>query len=182
MEDIILYNNFNIENAVEEEDSLKIEGYCAHFNKANLNNEIVTETSFNEFFSLYNSGKHKPALNYNHTDQIIGGIDGITKNSEGLFMTAHINKNVPICEMIIPNVLKGDITGLSTEGYIVGGVDGVDFLDDDTYVVKNFLLTAVAVTPTPADWAAQFCVKNYLEHNKISKPEPQKRISVLLLL
>lgn len=160
--DFILYNSFKIENALTEDEKLIINGYCAHFGVKNLNEEVVDANSFNEFFSLYDDGKLVPALNYNHTDQIIGGIDSIEKKDNGLFMTAHLNKNVPLCDMLIPNILSGDISGLSTEGFVKNGVDGVEFLDEGGYYVKDFLLTAVAVVSTPADWNAQFTVRNYL--------------------
>ena len=160
--DFILYNSFKIENALTEDEKLIINGSCAHFGVKNLNEEVVDANSFNEFFSLYDDGKLVPALNYNHTDQIIGGIDSIEKKDNGLFMTAHLNKNVPLCDMLIPNILSGDISGLSTEGFVKNGVDGVEFLDEGGYYVKDFLLTAVAVVSTPADWNAQFTVRNYL--------------------
>lgn len=178
--DFKIYNNFKIENAIDEQDTLRIEGFCAHFDVPNLNNERVGESSFNEFFKLYKDDKLKPALNWNHSEQIIGGIDEITKKEKGLFMVAHINKNVPVCDMIVPNIIKGDITGLSTEGYIKDGMDGVDFLDDGSYFVRNFLLTAVAITPTPADWQAQFCVKNYL--NSLKDNNKHKNSNPVLLL
>lgn len=158
-----IYNNFVIENKVEEDDFLRIEGFCAHFGRPNLNNEIVDETSFDEFFGMYGSGKLTPALNWNHTDQIIGGIDAISKKESGLYMTARINKSVPVCGMIVPNVLKGDITGLSTEGFVKNGWEGVVENGDGSYFVKDFILTAVAVTPTPADWDAKFTVRNYMK-------------------
>ena len=68
--DFKIYNNFKIENAIDEQDTLRIEGFCAHFDVPNLNNERVGESSFNEFFKLYKDDKLKPALNWNHSEQI----------------------------------------------------------------------------------------------------------------
>lgn len=179
--DLKIYNNFIIENTAEEEDFIRIEGYCAHFNKVNLNNELVDESSFNDFFSLYNAGKLKPALNWNHdSNQIIGGIDKISKKENGLYMSARINKSIPVCEMIVPNILKGDITGLSTEGFVKNGYDGIVENEDGSYYVKDFILTAVAVTPTPADWNAKFCVKNYID--TLNSGNEQKSSPTVLLL
>lgn len=179
--DFILYNSFKIENALTEDEKLIINGYCAHFGVKNLNEEVVDANSFNEFFSLYDSGKLTPCLNYNHnSDQIIGGIDYIERTKNGLFMTAHLNKNVPLCDMLIPNILSGDISGLSTEGFVKNGVDGVEFLDEGGYYVKDFLLTGVAVVSTPADWNAQFTVKNYLDANGFKPEQPKSRIWMLL--
>lgn len=187
--DFLIYNTFRIENAVTEDEQLVINGMCAHYNVPNLNSEIVDESSFNYFFNLYNEGKIKPALNYNHTDTIIGGIDVIESRKDGLWMQAHLNGNVAICrDMIIPSVLSGDLDSFSTEGYIHGGTDGIVFNDDETYFVKDFLLTAVAVVPTPADYNAKFSIKNYLESNPNllinNKKEEEiiKKSSTLLLL
>lgn len=176
-----IYNNFRIENAVDGDNFLQISGMCTHWNIPNLNMEVVDANSFNAFFELYDEGKLKPSLNYNHSDLIIGGIDSIEKKEDGLFMTAHINKTVKDCtDSIIPNILAGDITGLSTEGFIKGGYDGVEFLEDGSYYVKNFILTAVAVVPNPADWQAEFSIKNYL--NNLPKPEPQYVTPTIILL
>ena len=189
MKDLKIRTNFKIENAVEDDKFLNIDGYACHWNVRNLNDEIVDENSFDTFFQMYGDGKLKPALNYNHTDLIIGGIDTIERKDDGLFISCHLNKDVRECrDSIIPNILAGDITGFSTEGFIKNGFDGVDFNEDGSYYVRDFLLTAVAVVSTPADWDAQFSVKNYVNENPdlvkelIDKQKEEKSINPLLFL
>lgn len=190
MSDILqIRHTFKIENAVTEDNNLVINGMAAHYNVRNLNDEIVDANSFNEFFSLYNEGKLTPALNYNHTDTIIGGVDLIESRKDGLWMQAHLNGNVAICrDMIIPCIMGNELNSFSTEGYIRDGVNGVDFNEDGSYYVRNFLLTAVAIVPTPADSDAKFTIKNYLENNPnllINNKKDDKIIKnsgVLLLL
>ena len=183
---LILHHNFRIENAVESEKFLNIDGYACHWNVRNLNDEIVDSNSFDKFFQMYEEGKLKPALNFNHGELIIGGIDTIERRDEGLYISCHLNKDVRECrDTIIPNILANDISGFSTEGYVVDGIDGVDFNDDGSYYVRNFLLTAVAVVSTPADWDARFTVRNYLNENpnllKTNKKE-EKSFNPLLFL
>lgn len=180
MENRIYINNLKIENAVETDSLLNIEGYCCHFDRANLNMEIVNAKSFDTFFDMYVEGKLNPKLNYNHTDTIIGGIDDFDIKKDGLYMKAHVNKNVAICkDMIIPNILSGDLNSFSTEGYIKDGYNGIVENEDGTYYVKDFLLTAVGIVPTPADWDATFTLANYLkgyeEDKRKRESEEQKR-------
>ena len=161
----IYFGTIKIENAVNADDMLRLEGFCCHFNTRNLNDEIVTPSSFDKFFTLYNEKKLKPNLNYNHTDTIVGGIDTIESRDKGLWMTAHLNNNVAIVrDMLTPNILSGDINGFSTEGFVAGGYDGIISHDDGSYTVKDFLLTGVAVVSNPADWDATFSVKNFIEN------------------
>ena len=162
MEDIILTNTYTIQNAVEDNDRLNIEGYCCHYNTTNLNDQVVDSRSFDYFFGLYNSGKMKPALNYEHTTEIIGGVDSIERRDDGLFMTAHLNKSVPVNNMIIPNILAGDIKSFSTEGFVKGGYSGLVETENGFYI-KDFILTAVAIVSVPADWDAEFSVANVLK-------------------
>ena len=81
--------------------------------------------------------------------------------------------------MIIPNILSGDLNSFSTEGYIKDGYNGIVENEDGTYYVKDFLLTAVGIVPTPADWDATFTLANYLkgyeEDKRKRESEEQKR-------
>jgi len=166
MEDRILsLNNLcKIENASAEDGFLHIEGYAAHYNKKNLNEELVDNRSFDYFFSLYNSNELKPKLTWEHTDQVIGGIDNIVSKKEGLWISARLNYNVKIVEeMIAPNIIAGDIDSFSTEGFVRNGYDGIIENKDGSYYVKDFILTAVSVVRTPADSAAVFSVANYIK-------------------
>lgn len=173
----IFINDLKIENAVETDSLLNIEGYCCHFNKTNLNMERVDEHSFDTFFEMYVEGKLVPKLNYNHTDTIIGGIDDFDTRKDGLYIKAHVNKNVAICkDMIIPNILSGDLNAFSTEGFIKDGYDGIVENKDGSYYVKDFLLTHVSVVSCPADWDAKFSLSNFINEYKAQKEEERKEI------
>lgn len=163
----IFINGLKIENAVQKDNLIEIEGYCCHFDRPNLNREIVDESSFDKFFSMYNDGVITPKLNYNHDqNMLIGGIDEIVSFQEGLYMRAHLNKAVKIVEeMILPCIEAGDLDSFSTEGYIDNGWKGITENEDGTYYVKDFILTAVGVVPTPADWDAKFTLKNFVDEN-----------------
>ena len=158
-----------ITNAVEEDNLLRIEGTAAHFGEANLNNEIVDEKSFENFFLLYNNGKLKPALNFNHDPYaLIGGIDDLFIRDNALWCSAHLNKDIAICrDTLIPMVMSGDIKSYSTEGWV--GFNDIVEHDDGTYYCKNFMLTGVAVVSLPADYNSEFSIKNYFENNKTLK-------------
>lgn len=164
MENKIFFNNIcNIERVNKVDDVLQIEGYCAHYDKPNLNMEIVDARSFAKFFDMYGRGELKPDLNYQHTDTVIGDIDTIESREHGLWITAHLNYGVKIVdEMIAPNILKGSLCKFSTEGYIQNGIDGIEERGEN-YYVRDFLLTGVAVVRTPADPNAVFSVKNYID-------------------
>lgn len=170
---IRLYNDIDLLSFNSEDDKLNIEGFAAHFGKPNLNNEIVFKESFDLFFDTYNKGQIKPILNFEHqNDKQIGGIDSLVVMSDGLYMYAHINRNIPYCnDWLIPNIMAGDVNKLSTEGICVGGQNGIKVNEDGSYVVLNFLLTAVAITRIPADHKAEFTVKNYLESFKKTEEE-----------
>lgn len=172
----ILSQNFKIENAVNDDNGLKIEGMCCHYNQKNLNNEVVDEKSFDAFFTLYNEGKITPKLNWNHTDTIIGGIDTIESKSNGLFITCHLNEEVAIVkDMIAPNIKAGDIDSFSTEGGLLNGYEDIVELKDG-YYVKNFLLFGVGIVATPADWAAKFTVANFINQYNLEKQEIKNTI------
>lgn len=173
----IFFNGIQIENAKESDDRLNIEGYACHFNSVNMNSEVVNEDSFKYFFELYNAKKLVPKLNYNHTQTIIGGVDDIISDKTGLYMTAHVNRGVKICdEFIIPNIIQGDISQFSTEGYIKDGYNGIIENEDGSYYVKNFLLTMVAITPIPADPDAVFTIQNFLNEYKAQKEQEKAEI------
>lgn len=179
MENLIL-GNYKIENSKDSEDKLYFTGYCCHFNSANLNSEIVDENSFNTFFEMYNNKKLIPIVNYNHdNNQIIGGVESIISDKTGLYMEAYLSKGVKINdEMIIPNVINGTLTGLSTEGYILD-----NYIEErgDNYYVPGFLLTAIAVTPHPADFNAHLSLNSYIEQLKATK-NSQKNSKIVLFL
>lgn len=169
---IFIYNDFKIENAISEGDLLNIDGYCCHYNKVNLNGEMVNEASFKRFFEMQAEGKIKPSLNYNHSDQLIGGIDSLESRNEGLYMRAHLNKKIAfVRDTVVPCIEAGDLNSLSTEGFILNGWQGVEELGENTYYVKDFVLTAVAVVSVPADYEAKFTFRNFLQTCKPATPE-----------
>ena len=163
----IFINGIKIENAVNKDNIISIEGYCCHFGRPNLNNECVDANSFKKFFDMYENGIIKPNLNYNHSDRLIGGIDDIASMDEGLYMQAHLNKDVALVrDTIWPLIESGDIDSVSTEGFIDNGWNGIIENEDGSYYVKDFILLGVALVANPADWDAKFTFKNFLDENK----------------
>lgn len=159
-----------------ESDRIDIAGIACHWNKANLNAQIVTDRSFDTFLDYYNSGKLRPIVNYEHQyDKQIGLIDRIAKEADGLYIEGHLNCKIQyVNEWIRPLIESGDLKGLSTEGTVLNGHNGIIQREDGTYIVKDFILTAVAVTSTPADWNASLTVRNYIdEYAALQKPEEE---------
>lgn len=171
--------DLKITNALVDGDLLKISGYCCHYGKANLNMERTDANSFKTWFGMYNSGQIRPCLNYGHTDQLIGGIDSFDSMKDGLFMTAHINRKIGLVkDMVEPMIMAGDLDSFSTEGWIMNGWDGIEEYEDNTYYVKDFMLTGVAVVAVPADPDAKFTFANFMQN--CPKPEPKPLKSRLL--
>ena len=161
--ELYITNTYNIEKVENGEQFLNIEGYACHFGQMNLNEQVVDAHSFDLFFDLYKQNKITPRLNYEHSNTVIGGIDKLERTADGVYMTAHLNKEIPVVnDMIIPNILAGDIKSFSTEGLIKGGYNGIVELETG-YYIKNFILTGVSVVSTPADWDAEFSVANVLK-------------------
>lgn len=175
---IALENLCHIENAFEEDGFINIEGYAAHYNKANLNNEVVDSRSFTRFFNMYANKELEPHVNWQHTDTVVGPITEIVSREDGLWISAKLNKGVKIVdEMIAPNILAGTLNKFSTEGYIYGGYDGIVENKDGSYYVKDFLLTSVSIVRTSADPQAVFTVKNFIDEWR----ENKKRLKWYLL-
>lgn len=168
-------------NAEETEDAIRIIGYGCHFNKVNLNREIVDSKSFDVFFGMYGKGEIDVKCNWEHDrDLIIGGVNSIERDDTGLIIDVTLTKGVKIVdEMIVPNIRAGVIKSFSTEGWIIGGYEGIEERDDDSYYVKNFLLTNIAVVSHPADPKAEFTVANMLR--TMPSPEPVKRLPLWAL-
>ena len=162
-----LYINNPIDNLkfTNSEDKLEIEGYCCHWNKKNLNGEIVMKESFDTFFAAYSKGTIRPVLNHEHDNsRVIGGIDELDRDDTGLYIIAHLNKTIPyVNEWLVPNIVAGDIKNLSTEGFPVGGINSIKINEDKSYTVLDFMLTAVAIVNHPADTIADFSVRNYMQ-------------------
>ena len=172
MENILyIQNDIAISKFNDTEDKFFVAGYACHYHTPNLNNEIVDANSFSKFFEMRNAGQISTKLNYQHNmENLIGAVDEITSLSDGLYITAHLNKGVKLCdETLIPNIVCGDLNSFSTEGFVLDGYDGIVENKDGTYYVKDFILTGVALVTTPADYNAKFSIKNYMQ-NKPTKP------------
>ena len=179
-----LDNKFELANASQDDNFLKIEGYACRFDLANLNGQICDAKSFDAFFNLYNSGKLKPKINWEHNgDQIIGGIDDVAVMDDGLYLQARLNMNIPLVrDMIAPNVMAGDIDSFSTEGRTLNSpMEDLVERKDGSFYVRNFILTAVAVVTTPADWTAKFGIANYIENWKALRAEEEAKKNMLRL-
>lgn len=165
MDTIRLYNNIDTITFNAEEDKMNIAGYACHFGTRNLNGELCFKETFNQFFEAYKEGKVRPILNFDHqNDKQIGMIDAIDADATGLYVMAHINRNIPWCrDWLIPNIEMGDIKSFSTELAVIGGRNGVKINDDGTYDVLAAHLIGCAVVQHPADYRSEFTVKNYLD-------------------
>lgn len=155
--------NTTILKVKNNENFFTIEGYCNHFNVPNLNNEIVDKNSFNDFFDLFHQKKLNPKINYEHNnDKILGVLDTINVDDNGLYVTANLNKSLPfVTDWIIPNIENGVLNSFSTEGYVTE----IEMLDNQNYYCKNFILSAIAIVSNPADYNATFSIKNCLNLN-----------------
>lgn len=171
--DNILYlqNDIAISKFNDTEDKFFVEGYACHYHTPNLNNEIVDASSFEKFFEMRKDGKISTKLNYQHnSDHLIGGVDDIVSLQDGLYITAHLNKGVKLCsETLIPNIIGGDLNAFSTEGFVLDGYNGIVENNDNTYYVKNFILTSVALVTTPADYNAKFSIKNFIQNKPFKR-------------
>ena len=175
MEANIYLNGLKIENAKNTDKTLEIEGYICHWDDANLNHERVNAQTFDKFFELYNAKKLRPRLNYEHTDQIIGGVDEIVSFDKGLYMTAHLAKNVAIVrDTIIPLIETGDLCSFSTECAV--NYNDIEELQDNTYILHNAMLVGVSVVSQPADPNATFSLKNFINEYKLQKQAEQEKL------
>lgn len=175
MENIIYLNGLGFTKVTNTDNFVNIEGYAAHFNQANLNREIVNADSFNDFFELYNNGKLKPRLNYEHTEQLLGGIDSLEIKDNGLYMTAHLNKGVKmVSDTLLPLIESGDLNSFSTEGYI--NWNDIVENEDGSYFVKSFMLTGVSIVSCPADPDAKFSLNSFINEYIESKKDTENEI------
>lgn len=163
---IYLQNDIRLINLKETDGKMFIEGYAAHWDKKNLNEQIVNADSFNKYFDLLNSNQiSKAILNYEHNpEKQLGAIDEVKIEDEGLFINAHLNTEIPfVSDWLVPNIKANDLTGLSTEGFVYGGIDGIVVNNDGSFYIKDMILTAVALTNNPADVEARFSLANAVQ-------------------
>lgn len=175
MEKRIYLNGLGITKVTNTENFANIEGFAAHFGQANLNMEIVNAESFNDFFELYNSKKLVPRLNYEHTEQLLGGIDSLEIKENGLYMKAHLNRNVKmVADTILPLIESGDLNSFSTEGFI--NYNDIVEHEDGSYYVKSFMLTGVSIVSCPADPDAKFSLNSFISEYIEKKKETENEI------
>ena len=134
---------------------MKIKGYAVHFDRPNLNGEVVNERSFKQCLKKYEKIGQYPMLNFNHdSTKPVGAIKSMTTDKEGLFIEAEINEELAREYGIKDLIEDGTIEAFSTEGYY--DFDTTKFNDDGTYTANDFHITAVAIVPNPADPQAKF--------------------------
>ena len=134
---------------------MTIKGYACHWNKPNGNHEIVTPESFTKVLQEVQEGKKIP-INFNHNDDIIlGSITNFYRDDVGLYIVANLNEEVSyVRDYVQPLIVDGTLDCFSTEGWIPR--DMIYRNADNTYLAKEFNLTAVAIVTNPADTAARF--------------------------
>lgn len=152
-----------------------IAGVACHWNKENLNSQVVDAKSFESFMKLYGAGKIRPVCNYEHDmTKRIGLIDKIDLQDDGMWIEGHINTRIPyVAEWLLPLIEAGDLKGLSTEGFPLNGYESIAQLSNGAVYVKDFILSAIAVTATPADWDAEFSIANYIENWKAFRAQEE---------
>lgn len=162
---IYIHNSLNIDDYTNSDGSFVVNGYAAHFTTPNLNGEIVDARSFSNSIADFDKGLQNVVLNYNHNqEKIIGGVDSLKSDDKGLYISAHLNTNIPyVNEYVIPNIVSKDLRSFSTEGYV--SYDDVIANQDGTYYVSNFMLYAVAIVSNPADQLASFSIANAFKAN-----------------
>ena len=144
------------------EDFIFVKGYACHFGKANLNGEIVTKDSFDAFFNVLKESSVMPSINFQHDPtEIIGGWDKLEPKDDGLWVEGRICKKVKrVQDTILPLMEAGMLNWLSTEGFV--DLDSLEFNDDGTYTVKDFMLCRISLVDVPADLNAT------VEHNAVT--------------
>lgn len=161
----IILNALRLEKVGEQtQDGLvPIVGYICHYNEPNRNGEIYDEASFAWWLGELEKGGVMPALNYNHSDLIIGGWDKFESDSIGMKGYGHLNtKSAMVRDNILPLVEAGDVRHLSTEGW-----NSWNFIEErgDDYYMGRFIMTAVSLVGfPPADFGAEVAtIKNEYE-------------------
>lgn len=176
----IILNALRLERVGErsQEGLIPIEGYICHFNKPNLNGEIYDEASFAWWLSELEKGGVMPALNYNHTDLIIGGWDRFESDSVGMKGYGHLNANsAQVRDNILPLVESGDVNRLSTEGW-----NDWNFIEErgENLYMGRFTMTAVSLVGfPPADFGAEMkTIKNQYQEWKKTHTKPNRVVTI----
>lgn len=132
-----------------------IEGYACHWDKPNHNGEIVTKTTYDNFFKVMQEKGQFPSLNLFHLPIVIGVWDAFeTDNDTGLYVKGRIeDTNFISKNYVLPLIECGALRSLSTEG--LTNWRNIEETDNGI-LLKESVLTAVSVVSLPADFDANF--------------------------
>lgn len=160
---------------------MKLKGYAAHFNRANKNRERVSPEAFDTSINEFIKGNRTIPINVNHDNtRIVGKVTSMTTDAKGLFIECELIDGVAEVQESIKPLIEGEVFRyFSTEGYAYD----IDYKDDDTYLVNNFDIRAVAICTAPADVHATFVYSNKANTLHILdafdvKEEPTRRLSI----
>lgn len=169
-------NAIKIESVSKNDDDgmVRVSGYACHFGRANHNDEIVDEKSFERFFNDLGEGGLMPMFNFQHDDtKIIGGWDKVESREDGLWAEGHLNTKCEyVAKYILPLVECGDVTHLSTQGGC--SWNDIDYREDGSYYIKNFILTGISLVALPADFGARADIVNKIKIERNKKTNDNK--------
>lgn len=183
---IKILNSINLSNTLEvpEDNKIYIEGYAMHFNKVNMNGEMVRPGAFDEFFNILKEKNNMPVFNVFHKqDQLIGAWTNIRQDETGLWVEGYLDLSVAyVRDEIAPLVRNGALSNLSTEMWI--NYNDIE-PKEDYYIVNKAMLTGISLVPIGADMDTKIVLKNAIEpkENENSPEEPKNsKISVLFYI
>ena len=166
------------EAIVEEENVIRINPtYACHFGGANMNGEIVTKDSFDKMFKAMaeSDGAIMPSINWMHSDTIIGTWTDLTPDDKGLLVSGYLAKTWDVENRIMPLVRAGIPLYLSTEGFV--DLNGIEWMEDGTYVAKAFDLVRISIVDIPADFQQSEVLRNAISlhrERRVNKAEAEE--------
>lgn len=181
---ILLKNRRNLESVLHSTDTdiYTVEGYACHFDRPNLNNEIVSADSFSRFFDILNEKHIMPYFDYDHYGTIIGAWDSIVADKNGLYVKGHIYKNIGFVKNeLAPLIEAGNLSYLSTMGFANKISER-----DNGYFVDDFELLAISLVNIPADMDAYVTITSngeVLQRNEyVPQPNKKEKLTNRILL
>lgn len=162
-----------------------VKGYACHYNKPNLNRQIVDENSFVKALKERKESNLATPINYCHdSNDMIGKVLNFYSDSEGLFIEAElIDEMDTVKNKVLPLIKNGVIDSFSTEGYI--SKSDIEKRPNNAYYINNFDLTAIAVVNNPADRGAKFitngktCFDAFETNEEVNKPDKNRYIAII---
>lgn len=152
--DAILLGSFS-----DTEDGLQVTAQLKKFNSVNLNGEQYASDAYDDFINDYyvKNGYEIPLTvqHSQHFDDIVGKIDKIEKNEDGLFVSATVFANLPKFQQIKTLLNAHILGGISDEGIAEGDFDA----KTNIFNVKKAQILAVSLVTTPAEPLAKANVK-----------------------